>query len=177
MASDCMGYTRHLTVERAAPILPTMLTPGAAQAFGHEHVTIPIPARLLPKSNKDLHNNSKLIYAIIGEHDDGRWASYPGSPSKPGPRIEMHKRQIAAVGRETPLQGCQEVPVSRVGPSKSVSYARWTQPRHVFGRSGSRRCRSSVCNLRKRRREAITRILMSPFSRHHLSRCPKWAPD
>ena len=71
--------TRSITLERTLSIMRSILTPGAAEAFTQQEVTIPVLAEYLPLYNGRLHARSTLIYAMIGSHEDGRMVVYPGS--------------------------------------------------------------------------------------------------
>ena len=78
-----------MTSEAIISELQTSMTSGMIQALNYEHITILILAQLLPQFNRCLRN-SKLIYAIIGHHDDGRWAMYIGSTNRPQLRHAEH---------------------------------------------------------------------------------------
>ena len=54
-------------------------------------LTIPLLAQLLPKYDKHLHDNYRLVYAIIGLHQNGQWALYIGSTGKPRELLTCHK--------------------------------------------------------------------------------------
>ena len=75
------AYTSHIIVEKTLSMLLTTLTPGAVRALGEEHITIEVLVKHLPKFNKYYHSNSMIIYAMIGNHADGRHEVYIGSSS------------------------------------------------------------------------------------------------
>ena len=93
------GSTRWITLERTVNIMQSIMTPGAAKAFARKEVTIPMLTKYLPLFNDRLHGRRKLIYAMIGRHEDGRMAVYPGSTIDPVRRIYAHKKNLDYVRR------------------------------------------------------------------------------
>ena len=103
------AYTRSLSLEATLLILQKVLTSGAAQALSNEHVTVPVLDQLLPKYNRYRHQNSTVIYVIIGKHINGNWALYPGSSARPVARIAAHRQALASVRRNGTRKDVQEV--------------------------------------------------------------------
>ena len=91
------GYTRLLTVEATLSNIEKSMTSGLLTALKHDHITVQTLAQCLPVFQQDLHRKFKLIYCIIGSHDDGRWAAYPGSSINPRSRFCHNTSGIAAV--------------------------------------------------------------------------------
>ena len=79
--------------------MQTSLTSGMKQVLSYKQVTIPLLAQHLPKFDKGLHGKCHLVYAIIGHHDDGRYALYIESAGSAGSRHNAHMSCLKAVQR------------------------------------------------------------------------------
>ena len=103
--------------------METFMTLGMKKACSHEHITIPLLAKLLPKFEIHRHGKSKLVYIIIGHHQDGRWASYPRTTASLGKRHRSHMRNLREVARGTKItmsNGCMKSLANLVGMSSNM---------------------------------------------------------
>ena len=112
------AYTRSITLERTVNIMRLILTPGAARAFTQKEITIPVLAKHLPLYDSRLHAKYRLVYAMIGRHEDGRMALYSGSTNQPRQRIYSHMK-------------CLRLVRQRKFGNSSISHAHW-----VLGKPG-----------------------------------------
>ena len=77
----------------------TSLTSGMKQALSYKQVPIPLLAKYLPTFDEQNYGKSRLIYAIIGRHEDGRYALYIGSTPIPQNSHTQYKNLLRAVQR------------------------------------------------------------------------------